>query len=276
KPYTQVTPFFCKFTEASVDSILAMNVLQIKKKLGVFAVVVQLRKAEREVNLGEMKSLFVSFAAHQLKTPSSIVKGFLELLMREGQKSYSADQWNFLISAFESNEHLIHVSKTLLSLARLEGGLIAPQIQSFDPRLLLQSKIKSMQSLLDLKNIKVTFESTDKGFLNSDQGFFLEIFEILFANAIKHSGDKPQLKITCTTTKQGTEVHVMDNGPGISAVMQDKLFKTAADAQPDNNTHGLGLYMTKKYIALLGGFIGVFSEGAGKGSDFYFSVPNAE
>jgi signal transduction histidine kinase len=104
QPYTQVTPFFC--SQPGVGQALAMNVLQILDEKKLKAVVVQIRKAEREVNVGEMKTLFVSFAAHQLKTPSSIVKGFLELMIREGQEIYSADQWNYLISAFESNEHL--------------------------------------------------------------------------------------------------------------------------------------------------------------------------
>ncbi len=274
KSYTQVTPFFCKLHQEDDGHILAMNVLQIKKQRKVFGVVVQIRKAERELNIGEMKSLFVSFAAHQLKTPSSIVKGFLELMMREGRKAYNANQWGYLISAFESNEHLIHVSKTLLGLARLEGGLIAPTIKAMDPRQLLRGKIKSMQTLLDIKKINVTFEPEGKGFLNSDEAFFLEIFEILFANAVKHAPENTNILITCTTSKYGTEVHVIDNGPGISETLKAKLFVSAQQDAPDQNTHGLGLYMAKKYIALLDGSIGVEARNPAPGSDFFFVVPN--
>jgi signal transduction histidine kinase len=275
KPYTQVTPFFCKSPNEKKDAMLAMNVLQIRKGRSVVGAVIQIRKAERELNIGEMKSLFVSFAAHQLKTPSSIVKGFLELLMREGQRSYTGDQWNFLISAFESNEHLIHVSKTLLSLARLEGGLIAPQVRQFDPRQLIQNKIRSMDALLKIKKIEVTFLSQGKGFIKTDDNFFLEIFEIILANAVKHSSSGTKISVMCNTSKQGTEVHVIDNGPGISDAMKDKLFLAAQDVSPDKNTHGLGLYMAKKYVALLGGTIGVKDAENQKGSDFYFLIPNS-
>lgn len=273
KTFTQVTPFFCKLT-SSEDTTLAMNVLQIKKGRKLHSLLVQLRKAEREVNIGEMKSLFVSFAAHQLKTPSSIVKGFLELMIREGRKSYSADQWNFLISAFESNEHLITVSKTLLSLARLEGGLIAPHVRSFDPLSVLKTKIKSVDALLKIKRVEVALEHKGKGSIYSDDSFFLEIFEILFANAIKHSPNDTRIVVQCTVSRNGVEVHIIDNGPGISAAQKEKLFISAQDSAPDKNTHGLGLYMAKKYIALLGGKIGVQDGPGQNGSDFHFFLPN--
>ncbi len=272
--YVQVTPFFCKIPGQPDSAVLAMNVLQIKKQRSVLGVVVQLRKAERELNIGEMKSLFVSFAAHQLKTPSSIVKGFLELMMREGQKSYNSTQWSYLISAFESNEHLIHVSKTLLGLARLEGGLISPTVKQLDPRRLLQSKIRAMQALLDIKQIAVRFQAEGKGFLHSDEAYFLEIFEILFANAVKHAPNNSTIKVICRTNKDGVEVRVIDSGPGISEAMRTKLFVSAQAEEPHQNSHGLGLYMARKYVALLSGTIGVEARNSARGSDFYFIVPN--
>ncbi len=270
--YTQVTPFFCIQPDQTSQS-LAMNVLQIMEGKNLKSVVVQIRRAEREVNVGEMKSLFVSFAAHQLKTPSSIVKGFLELMMREGQQNYSGDQWNYLISAFESNEHLIQVSKTLLSMARLEGGLIEPQILSFSPDQLIKRKIQSMAPLLELKKLTVEFRSQNQTDIMSDDNFFLQVFEIIFANAIKHSPNDTLIKITCSTSAEGVTVHVIDQGPGIPASTQESLFKSAQETQDESNSHGLGLYMAKKYLALLGGSIG--AESSTEGSDFFFFIPNA-
>lgn len=269
--YTQVTPFFC--SQPNNRQALAMNVLQIMDGTTMKAVVVQIRKAEREVNVGEMKTLFVSFAAHQLKTPSSIVKGFLELMMREGQDVYSNDQWNYLISAFESNEHLIHVSKTLLSMARLEGGLIEPQIRTFPPHSLVQNKIASMSSLLKLKGLSVEFESEGEEDILSDDNFFLEIFEIIFANAIKHSPNGSLIRVQCLSSAEGAVVHVVDQGRGIPSSVKESLFTAAQGSEDASNSHGLGLYMARKYLALLSGSIGV--ESSDKGSDFYFSVPNA-
>lgn len=274
EPYVQVTPFFCKLNIDGNNDPLALNVTQIKKGKSVVGAVVQIRKAERELNVGEMKSLFLSFAAHQLKTPSSIVKGFLELMMREGHRSYNPDQWNFLTSAYESNEHLIHVSRTLLGLARLEGGLIAPQIRQFDPILAIENKVKTMGSLLDLKEMELVVGSRGQGYAYSDDNFFLEIFEILLANAIKHSPNGTKINIFCKVNKDGVEVRVIDNGPGISDEMKTKLFAAPQPGSTENNSHGLGLYMAKKYIALLSGNIGVKDRVDKQGSDFYFFIPN--
>ncbi len=298
KDYVQTTPFFFRLPTANLSAAtqpaieptnevatetptFALTTIPIHKDGLVNYVVVQVRKAKREVQIGEMKSLFVSFAAHQLKTPSSVVKGFLELMMRQGEEAYSPDQWHFLISAFESNENLIAISKSLLNMARLEGGLIEPSIRNFEPNRALQSKIASFAPIYGTKRIRVNLTSSDNEegtHLNSDENFFMEIFVILLGNAIKHSPIGSEIQVVCKLSKTACEVHVIDNGPGIPQAVREKLFNKGQDTTEDSNSHGLGLFMAKKYIALLGGTIGLApssSEG-NTGSDFYFSVPNVD
>lgn len=275
--YIQSTPFFCRLQGRTPTDTFALTTIVISSSGQVSHVVVQIRKAKREVEVGEMKSLFVSFAAHQLKTPSSVVKGFLELMMRQGEVAYSADQWHFLTSAFESNENLIAISKTLLNMARLEGGLIEPNVREFDPNRALQSKIASFAPLYSTKRVTVNFsasQDSSKNHLNSDESFFMEIFVILLGNAIKHSPIGAEITVSCELGDTNCEVHVIDNGPGIPPAVQKKLFKASQDTSEDGNSHGLGLFMAKKYIALLGGTIGLAQ--TDQGSDFYFSVPNVE
>jgi signal transduction histidine kinase len=275
KDYVQSTPFFCKISDSTETETLALNTMQYIENDEIVYVIVQLRKAKREVQVGEMKSLFLSFAAHQLKTPSSVVKGFLELMMRQGEAAYSAEQWHFLTSAFESNEQLIEVSKTLLNMARLEGGLIEPNIQTFDPNRALQSKIASLAPMYRTKRVSVNLSSAgnqEVGELRTDQTFFLEIFGILLGNAIKHSSIGGDIMVSCVLSNAMCKVHVIDNGPGISQAIKDTLFKSQQDSSENDNSHGLGLFMAKKYINILGGTIGIADSETG--SDFYFTVPN--
>ncbi len=284
KDFVQATPFFCKLApEANADTLALITfVLTTGASSPERFVIVQIRTAKREVEVGEMKSLFVSFAAHQLKTPSSVVKGFLELMMRQGEAAYSDEQWHYLTSAFESNEQLIAVSKSLLNMARLEGGLIEPKIFEFDPSRSLQSKIASLAPLYKTKRVNINLNvSGDQALLlRSDEAFFLEIFGIILGNAIKHSPIGSEITVSCALTSAQCEVHVLDNGPGISAEVKAKLFKAEQDVPVEENSHGLGLYMAKKYIALLGGSIGLADSNAASeagntvGSDFYFIVPN--
>lgn len=278
REFVQTTPFFCKLPDS--EETFALTTIPIHNAGGkTDFVVVQIRKAKREVQVGEMKSLFVSFAAHQLKTPSSVVKGFLELMLRQGESAYSKDQWHFLTSAFESNENLIVVSKTLLNMARLEGGLIEPDIRSFDPHATLHAKIASYASVYEAKKLKITLAGVDSDSelnLNSDESFFTEVFGILLGNAIKHSPNESEILVTYTLLKDKCEVHVIDQGSGIAPAIREKLFKKGQDtSDEDENSHGLGLFMAKKYISLLGGTIGLAERDAeATGSDFYFSVPN--
>ncbi len=277
--YVQTTPFFCKLESDENADTYALSTIQIadsdSKKIA--NVIIQMRKAKREVKVGEMKSLFLSFAAHQLKTPSSVVKGFLELMMRQGEAAYSAEQWHFLTSAFESNEQLIEVSKSLLNMARLEGGLIEPDIREFDPGSSLQRKIASFSPIYQTKRVTVSFAASGEvEHIRSDESFFLEVFGILLGNAIKHSPIGSEIKVSCDLSATQCEVHVMDNGPGISPEVRAKLFNSGQEASSDENSHGLGLFMAKKYIALLGGTIGLEEQGTESSTDFYFTVPNLQ
>jgi signal transduction histidine kinase len=291
KDFVQTTPFFCKLplANAAADqnaiepgNTLALKAIQFTENGKANYVLVQIRKAKREVDVGEMKSLFLSFAAHQLKTPSSVVKGFLELMIRQGEAAFSKEQWYFLTSAFESNENLIAVSKMLLNMTRLEGGLIEPNIHEFDPAKALSKKIASFESLFKTKGVNVELIAsgqTPKGQkLRSDETFFLEIFGILLGNAVKHSPANSTIKVTYSVDENNCEVHVIDAGPGIAEGVRKNLFKSGQKPSEEENSHGLGLYMAKKYIALLNGRVGLVDQNPeeAEGSNFYFIVPNAQ
>lgn len=277
KDYIQTAPFFCKLSLDEKQITYAIQVYRITSESGSVLVFVQIRKALREVEVGEMKSLFLSFAANQLKTPSSIIKGFLELLIREGEASYSADQWKYLTSAFEANEQMLEVSKSLLRTARLDGGIIEPHLTMFDPIRALQSKIAILSPLYKIKRLSVNLTpSNEEGVTTilSDESFLLEIFGIILGNAIKHSPIDGAINISVLVNKQQCAVHVIDQGSGLPEKVLQEVNTGNDTIDADQTTQfGLGLYMAKKYIALLGGSFGA-QIGEDVGSDVYFSIPN--
>jgi NtrC-family two-component system sensor histidine kinase KinB len=273
-----MTPFFCRLATDRQDKktepvSVAVRALQIKNGNKISGAVVELREVKRVLNVGEMKSLFVSFAAHQLKTPSSIVKGFLELMMREGKEAYQPQQWHNLQSAFEANENLISLSKTLLNLTRLEGGLIEPKIAPFNPHAVLQNKIKTHHLLLKVRGIKAEIPQPKQPVsFHSDEVFFSEICDILLSNALKHAPVESTITITCTVNNNELRAEVRDQGPGVPKERQATLFNSAVASDPDHNAHGLGLLMARKYVSLLGGSIGLVP-GTRQGAAFYFIIP---
>jgi len=272
--YTQVTPFFCYLKRKGKKELVpvAVRALQIAKGRTVRGAIMEVREIKRVLNAGEMKSLFVSFAAHQLKTPSSIVKGFLELMLREGPKAYQPQQWHNLQSAFEANENLIALSKVLLNLTRLEGGLIEPKISPFNPHTVLESKISTHGPLLNMRGIQVNLASNNPmAIFHSDEMFFSQVYEILLGNALKHTPDNSVITVNCRVGKNELRVEVRDEGPGVPPEVRKKLFRTAAETDPEDNSHGLGLLMAKKYISLLQGNIGL--KPSPKGATFFFVIP---
>ncbi len=271
RDFNQVTPFFTTLKLEDDLVPVALRVIQMSAKRKITGVIVEMREVKRVLNVGEMKSLFVSFAAHQLKTPSSIVKGFLELMMREGEKAYSRDQWYNLQSAFESNENLIQLSKTLLNLTRLEGGMIEPKIAPFNPNSVLQSKVDAHRPFFSKKQLQVKLNAID-GVFHTDELFFSEIFDTLFSNAVKYSPPGAIITVECNVAKHKIEVIVRDQGVGISKAEAELLFTTASDIDPDHDSHGLGLLMAKKYVTLLGGTIGLREQDE-PGAALYFILP---
>lgn len=271
--YKRVTPFFCYYGPPEKRLHIAMSATVIHDGGEVAGAVLLIREVKRVLNVDEMKSLFVSFAAHQLKTPSSIVKGFLELMIREGHNSYSKTQWENLQSAFEANESLIRLSKALLNLTKLEGGLIEPKLSVINPGEVITDKISSQKLLANLKNIqpqlRVLGQNQD---FETDEMIFSELFDILFSNAVKFSPNSSTIYIIITFSAKGLTVTVQDQGPGIPPEQIEKLFSTTFKSDPASQGHGLGLAMAKKYLALLGGEISASST-VGQGTTFSFFIP---
>ena len=272
KDYLQITPFFISFQNSAQQvKSLVIKVTQVAEASRTLAII-EIREVKRNLHLNEMKTLFISFAAHQLKTPSSIVKGFIELLLREGKKAFSAVQWSHLESAYEANENLIRLSKNLLNVTKLEGGLIEPSISHFDALELVRGKISSHNLLLSIKNITVNIDSPDRISFESDPLFFSEVFEILLSNAIKYSPENSEILVTIFATKDDLRVTVNDNGPGVPIEQEQQLFSAFNASHTHTNSHGMGLLMAKKYLDLLGAQIGYERRTEG-GSRFYFSIP---
>jgi signal transduction histidine kinase len=270
--YTQITPFFCWYkNEAGEKTPLVQKVTQVEEGGKMYAII-EIREAKRNLKVDEMKTLFISFAAHQLKTPSSIVKGFVELLLREGKRAFTKTQWEHLESAYEANEQLIRLSKNLLNVTKLEGGMIEPAISFFDAREIVEGKISTHQLLFSIKNLSVEIEGPKEIYFESDPMFFSEIYEIMLSNAMKYSPENGKILVRLTPSDAHLKVEVEDQGPGVSEEQQTQLFQAFSASQTHTNSHGLGLMMAKKYLDLLGGRIG-YSRAEGGGSIFFFEIP---
>ncbi len=270
--YKRITPFFCYYGEGENRLHIAITANVVQEETEVAAVVLLVREVKRILNVDEMKTLFISFAAHQLKTPSSITKGFLELLVREGQDSYTKNQWENLQSAYEATESLIKLSKALLNLTKLEGGMIEPKLSETNPKKVLEEKAFSNSLLSKVKEVTVKIEARGKENFETDEIILSELFDILLSNAIKFSPQGSTVTVQLENKKDALHIMVADQGTGISEEQLKKLFSTTFKSDPASSGHGLGLVMAKKYLALLNGTISAESQEGG-GAIFKIFIP---
>lgn len=258
----QATLFFCQYRVPATGVLvsLAVRAAAIRKGSAVLGAVVELRRAQPQLDVGGMKSVFTAFAAHQLKTPSSIVKGFLELMIRQGKRAYKEDQWNFLTSAFDANERLIRLSRTLLNITRLEGGMVELALARTDIRTLLKERIKNYTVGGASRAVRIVTQfSGEVSNVLTDGTFVAEIVDVLLNNAYKVAPEGTTITVAAYITDAGAlEVAVEDSGPGFPEEILAKLRGPLALHQPQSGVaggNGLGLYMARKYAALLNGDI---------------------
>ena len=103
----------------------------------------------------------------------------------------------------------------------------------------------------------------------------LEVYQNLIDNAVKFMGKQPKPRLEIGTRQNGAEVicFVRDNGIGIEPLYHEKIFGLFERLEADGDSTGIGLALVKRIIEVNGGRIWIESEGAGKGTTFFFTLP---
>ena len=231
---------------------------------------------EREI--AQMKSDFVSFATHQLRTPLSGIKWMLELAMQEADVPDSAG--SYMKDALGASQRLIQLVNDLLDVSRLESGRMKATPQ-------LVELVGLTRTVLD--DLKLQFEEKDHRLTMETSGDLLEVFADpqllrqvvlnLTSNAIKYSPSRGRISVRLTREQDLVRWQIKDTGIGIPKESQRHLFEKfyRADnvAALETDGTGLGLYLVRLIVEQIGGRVGCESE-EGQGATFHFTVPCAE
>lgn len=245
----------------------------------IVGVMVAVRDLRRERELIRLRSEFVSITSHQLRTPASAVKWYVESLI-DNRRGNPLNDWqqDKLHQAYQSNERMIHLINDLLNVSRLDSG-----------RFELRPKAVSIQAVVDeVKGELVHFASAHNVELantipattpsvQADSDKVREVILNLLTNAIKYS--KPGHRVVTIAAKSsGTMLafSVKDQGIGIPEKDIKHLFEKfyRADNAIESQTEGsgLGLYIAREIIRLHGGDITVTSQ-IGDGTTVTFTLP---
>jgi signal transduction histidine kinase len=231
---------------------------------------------ETKVRLVEqMRKDFIANVSHELRTPLTAVRGYIETLMDPKFMTLPRVQ-EFLPTIFEHTERLHNLMLDLLSLSRLENPNTIIELKGLSLADEIQSAMDAVAPLAKMKNLdfQVALPSEDTLVLANTE-HLERILVNLLDNAIKYSS--PDARISIWTECQGEFVwtHVCDQGAGIPAEEQARVFerfyRTRGARGSRERGSGLGLAIVKHIIQQLGGEIRVASE-PGRGSDFYFAL----
>lgn len=229
--------------------------------------------------LDEMKTRFVSTAAHELRTPLSTISGYLEILLEPGFDALTDNQLRCLKIVQRNSKRLIRITDDLLDVSGLEAGRIDLLLRPVDLSLLIDMAVKDQLIMLEDKNITLVQE-IEPEIPNAlcDEGRTMQILANLLSNAIKYTpaGGRITLQLRLLEHGEFLQLSVEDNGIGIPARDLEQLFSSLFRA---SNVHesgehgaGLGLFIVRNLAELQGGAVWVESEEK-KGSTFYVTFP---
>jgi PAS domain S-box-containing protein len=221
--------------------------------------------------LSDKKDEFIALASHELKTPLTTVKGYLQILARNEKDNISN---LFVGKAMNQVEKLDTLINDLLNVSKIEAGKLQFEMEAFDIRATLLDIVETFQ--YSNTSHKLICNIPDEAiFVYADEQRIEQAISNIITNAIKYSPNAKAVYISLGKTDSGVKVSVRDEGIGLTEQQKRQVFSRFFRAEGTNSISGLGLglYLTKEIIDRHQGTIGVNST-FGVGSEFYFTLPD--
>ena len=257
---------------------VALTITPIVHDSKVTGAAVVLRDITEEANIDWAKSEIVSIASHQLRTPLTAIKWYMAALLREDDDLSLEQTHTYMQRVYDANQHMINLVDDLLNVSRIDLGTLAQRPQAIDIATELQKNIKELAVEIKQKGLRVKVKddpSIQPAFI--DPNALHIILQNLLSNAVKYSPKDTQVIVTLQQQAQHARITVSDQGYGIPADQQrkifTKLFRASNATRIATEGSGLGLYIAKAMVEQAGGQIG-FTSAEGKGSSFYVIIPS--
>jgi signal transduction histidine kinase len=246
-----------------------------RQNLDLAAANAELRRLE------EIKSTFVAVAAHELRTPLSVIQGYVEMLADEEVGPLSEGQRNYLGIIEDRAKRLMEIIGRMLDVTRIEAGRVELVLQPTDLPTLVQKTAADLENQIAARRQHLALHYVPElPPALCDPMRAAQIVSNLMSNAIKYTPEQGHIRVAVDPAAEAgfLQVSVADDGVGIAPEDHDKLFlrffRTASAVQTGASGAGLGLYITHALVQLHGGRIWLSSE-LGRGTIFYVTLPIA-
>jgi len=237
-----------------------------------------LRDISREKELDEIKSQLLATVSHELRTPLASIKGFATTLLREDVEWDEASRHEFLSIIDQESDRLSELIGNLLDMSRIEAGTLRVEPELADLGALLQETAAEFQVMTHAHRFEARVPEALPP-VWADPRRTRQVLRNLVENAVKYSPDGGSVCLEVGVQADQAVVSVADEGLGIDARHQERIFERFYQADSASTRQvggsGLGLAISKAIVEAQGGRIWVESE-VGIGSTFYFTLPLAQ
>ncbi len=254
----------------------------LKMKEEIEKATARLRKINAQLRrLDKAKSEFISIASHQLRTPVTIIKGYISMILDGDYGQVSKEVRQALEKVYQSTQRMVNLIESLLNVTRIESGRLMFNFQKADFKKLCQETVADFLPLAKEKGISLTWESTGRiPLIKMDSAKIKEVISNLLDNSLKYTKKgfvRARLFLEKKGKKRFVVFQVQDSGMGISQKDLPNVFQKFLRGKKVSLVHtdglGLGLYFSQKVIEAHKGKIFVESPGEGKGSTFTVKLP---
>ncbi|MGB4767809.1 MAG: HAMP domain-containing sensor histidine kinase [Candidatus Saccharimonas sp.] len=219
---------------------------------------------------------FISFAAHELRGPITVIRGYLDVLKRELEEQIEPDQVELFERLIVSANRLSGYINNILNASRFDRRHLKVNLSEMSLSAIYDSVRDDMNLRASSQHRLLSVDiPTDLPTIAADKSSLSEVISNLIDNALKYSNEGGAVSVSAAVDGDSVKVSVVDNGIGIPASVIGNLFHKFYRSHRSRETvagTGIGLYICKAIIESHGGKIGVSSV-EGQGATFTFTVP---
>ena len=239
--------------------------------------VIVLRDVTREQEIAQAKNEFVSIVAHELRTPMTSIKGYIDLILQGAVGEVNQGQRHFLGISKSNVDRLSELISDLLDTARIDAGRVKLEPESVQIAELVNGVCESIGGTVRERELALIVEEAPPlPVIQADRNRIIQVVTNLLSNAYRYTPPGGEIRVSMGLDETNLWVSVADTGIGIAVHEREKIFesfyRTNQELVSQQTGTGLGLPIVKSLVEMHGGTITLETE-LGVGSTFSFTLP---
>lgn len=231
--------------------------------------------------LDKIRQDFVANVSHELKTPLTSIRGYVETLIT-GRFSFSEEARSFLNTIAKNATQMSNIVDDLLELTRLQEKPFGDRLPAVNGKRCFLAAWETCRPVAEQKKIRLENRLPDDLNVAADENALIRVFKNLIDNAVRYSPEGKTITVSADPAENEIIFAIRDQGPGIPLMHQDRIFerfyRVDRERSRASGGTGLGLAICKNAVSGMGGRIWLESppDGSSTGTVFFFSLPKVK